>query len=259
MSLTNKSTDIPPERYFMHGAIAGLYAGIIMTVLTIILRFLLGTISLPEIIAERFVEIIPGRVFSEILGVVGAYAKSILIAILLIAQVLIGCVFGMIYAILLKSVPASKESRWLQAILFSFVLWLLTVLILVPVMGGGMWGDSLTGSQSDFLLASFIPFMLYGLVFINAYQFMIQNECRGSDSSGRRYFLKWSTVLIASIALGGYITRTIMSGGYSTGSVDIDIGKMPPEITPNDEFYVISKNFVYQEARVRLILRKNAS
>ena len=247
MSLTNTSIDTPPERSFTHGAIAGLYAGIIMTVVTIILRLLLGTVLLPEIVAEWFVEIIPGRVFSEILGVLGSYAKSILIVTLLLVQVLMGCVFGIIYTILLEPVAVSKEPRWLRAILFSFVLWVLTLLICVLVMEGGTWGDSLTGSRAGFLLSSFVLFMLYGWIFIRTYHSMVQDDYWGSDSSGRRYFLKWFTVLIASIALGGYIIRTIMKGGYSTGGVDMYAGKMPPEITPNDDFYVISKNFVYRE------------
>ena len=60
-----------PPRSLKYGALAGLGAWMIMTLVMIVLRFLLNTVSLPEVAAEWSIEVTPAWAFSLLLGVLG--------------------------------------------------------------------------------------------------------------------------------------------------------------------------------------------
>ena len=57
------------QRSLKCGLIAGLGAGAMMTLVMMVLRFTLDTISIPEILADLLIEITQGRVFSNLLGI----------------------------------------------------------------------------------------------------------------------------------------------------------------------------------------------
>ena len=85
-----------------------------MTLLMIVLRFVLNTVSLPEVLADWLLDVTPARLFSEILGVLDVYAKSILFVTMFIAQVVLGGAFGALYTRLLEPMPLRGWPRWLR-------------------------------------------------------------------------------------------------------------------------------------------------
>jgi cytochrome c553 len=80
--------------FLRYGAMAGLSAGMFMTLVMIVLQFLLNTVSLPEVLAEGFVDVAPAQLFSAVLGILEAYAKSILFVTFFFVQVALGGAFG---------------------------------------------------------------------------------------------------------------------------------------------------------------------
>ena len=232
------------QRSLRYGALAGLSAGIFMTLVMIILRFLLNTVSLPEVLAEWSIDVTPARVFSAILGVLEAYAKPILFVTLLITQVVLGGAFGALYAFLLEPTPLHKGPRWLRAMLFALVLWLVTMVVVVPIAGGGIFGGSLAARQINFVAITFFPYMIYGWFLASAYKDLFQRVHLDVDPSERRYFLKWTILGATGLVLGGYAARLIWRGGPTAGTKGISRGEMPLEVTPNDDFYIVSKNFI---------------
>ena len=62
---------------------------------------MLSTISLPDVLAEWSIDVTLARVFSEILGVLDAYAKPFLFITMLVVQVIVGGVFGVLYPLVL--------------------------------------------------------------------------------------------------------------------------------------------------------------
>jgi DMSO/TMAO reductase YedYZ molybdopterin-dependent catalytic subunit len=215
-----------------------------MTLVMVVLRFLLDTVSFPELLSEWFVSITPPRVFAVVLGVLQAYAKPLLFVSLLIAQVILGGALGVLYTLLLEPVPYYKEPRWPRGILFGLVLWLLTVMVAVPIAGGGFLGSSMATGQADFLAAIFVPYMVYGWFLTSAYQDLTQRVTLETSSSGRRYFLKWATMGMLALALGGYAARLFAERGPSTTVGGIASGEMPTPLTSNKQFYVVSKNVI---------------
>ena len=97
--------------------------------------------------AERSVELTPGRVFSAVLGVLEAKAKPIMFASLLVGQVVVGGVMGQLYTLLLERVPFYKEHRWPRAVGFGVAYWLLAMAVVTPLVGGGFFGDTLDTGQ----------------------------------------------------------------------------------------------------------------
>ena len=230
-----------------YGALAGLSAGMFMTLAMIVLRFVLNTVSLPEVLADWALDVTPARLFSVILGVLDAYAKTILFVTMFIAQVVLGSAFGVLYALFRERAPLHKGPQWLGAMLFALALWLVTMVAVVPVAGGGVFGGSLPAKQVNFLVTTLLPYMTYGWFLASAYQDLLHRVTLDTEPSGRRYFLKWAILGAAGLVFGGYAARLVWLGGPAAGTRGISPGEMPLEVTPNDEFYIVSKNFIDPE------------
>ncbi|MBI2855434.1 MAG: molybdopterin-dependent oxidoreductase, partial [Chloroflexi bacterium] len=236
--------EMETERSLKYGLMAGLAAGAMMTLVMIVLRFTLDTVSIPEVLAERLIEITPGRVFSTALGVLEAKAKPILFISLLVGQVLVGGSLGQVYTLILEPVPFYSEHRWPRAVAFGIALWLLTMVVVTPLAGGGFFGGSLNTGQLSFLVASGVPYLVYGWLLSSAYQDLLRRIPLETAPQGRRYFLKWATLGVAALAVGTYAARLLVERGPSTTAGGISSEGMPLEVTPNEEFYTVSKNFV---------------
>lgn len=238
------NTGMEPQRSLKYGLMAGLAAGVMMTLVMIVLRFALDTISVPEVLAERSVEITPGRVFSAVLGVLEAKAKPILFISLLVGQVVVGGALGQLYTLFLEPAPLYGEHRWPRGVGFGIAYWLLAMVVVTPLAGGGLFGGSLNTGQLRFLVASGVPYLVYGWMLSSVYQDLLRRIPLETAPQGRRYFLKWATLGVAALAVGGYAARLIVERGPSTTAGGISSGVMPLEVTPNEDFYIVSKNFV---------------
>lgn len=230
-----------------YGILAGLTAGLVMTLSMIVLRILLNTVSVPEVLAERFVAIVPASFFSEVLGLLESFAKLVLIVGFLIAQVFVGGAFGVVYTRILVPVRLDLLPPWTGGVIFSLALWLFTMTLVIPIAGGGVFGGSLAGSQVSFLVTSLLPYLLYGWFLSTAFDDLYNRTTSEKAVEGRRNFLKWSIVGLFAMLLGAFGVRLLSQGGTITSARGIASGEMPLQVTPNDDFYIVSKNFIDPE------------
>src|SRR5215216_2010232 len=112
-----------------HGFVAGVIAALVMTAAMAVLRYTTGTPSLPEILGEAIIGLMPASVFSAILDVMQKAAKPTLFAGIFVGMLAIGGMLGKGFAY--------GELTWRRALTLAAVLWVIFGLVILPVLGVG--------------------------------------------------------------------------------------------------------------------------
>src|SRR5688500_14959194 len=187
----------------------------------------------------------PMRLFSLLLELFGAGAKAWMLAGLFASFVGLGAAAGWYFA---RSTAGSRRVQWVVGLIYAFFAFGgLAALILVRY--GRETGGPLQGSgPTRVLLALAVAALVFGAVLPIALTLLRRTD-PAPDSPveaglSRRRLLTRSALGLVGIAglavLGREVTRVRSSAVVG----DEDTGRPPDPITPNDEFYVVSKNFL---------------
>ncbi len=234
------------------GAAAGLAAAVLFLATEFLLRFLVGAPTLPELAGQALIELTPKPIFSLVLERLLFLAKPLMFVTLLLGMIVIGGVLGAGYARWLR-----RAERWSpgSALLFGLGLWVATHLLVLPALGGG-------GAVALRPPAAGVPYALWSLVSFAVYAFSLQRFCAWWGSplpeaispwpapplaveSGRRRMLGRLAVGGVGLVVAGAAWRFLpdLFGDGGRGSPR-QTGQPVPEITPNAQFYKVSKNFI---------------
>lgn len=231
----------PTSRHLWTGRLVGAIAMLALLAVIIIGREWGGTLSLLDTLADGILLILPLSFFSWMLDVFGTQAKTLLLVgiagLLLIIGVWIG---GR-----LAGERSTREDLWQRAMIHAGVLFLVlagTVFLIdrQSPLGGGL-GEFFTwlgfaslafGALLAFLLRALAPAVVVS-----------RHPGFDDDEASRRSFVGWAVAGVA--ALAGIVAVGRDAGRVATRETNVEgtSGEMPPAITPNDDFYVISKNF----------------
>ncbi|MBI4233802.1 MAG: molybdopterin-dependent oxidoreductase [Chloroflexi bacterium] len=228
---------------------AGLAAGVAMVFFMVALRLAFGGSSLIEVLAEWFVALAPARVFALLLETLLQYGKPLLLVSLSVLLVgaggLVGATYGLVHA---RWGVALDASPWKRGLLLAFGLWVVTGLGLLPLAGGGVFGVHLQGGAVRFSLTSFAGYAIYGLALASLYgQAMRPPAAVPGEGRSRRVFLQRMGLVALGVGLLGLGLRSILSGARRMSPSKVNtrtVGVMPPEVTPSEHFYAVSKNLV---------------
>ncbi|MBI4202537.1 MAG: molybdopterin-dependent oxidoreductase [Chloroflexi bacterium] len=228
---------------------AGVWAGIAMTALMVAMRFSLDTIVLPELLADWVLKLTPPRVFDFVLTRLEVGAKPLLFGSLLAGQTLAGGGIGVLYARYGYRLPISETLPWARGTLLGLALAILLAGALTPVIGGGFFGTRVVTGAGGYLWATFLPVLAYGLVVANLHTMgAVRGAARSTVAAkpGRREFLQRAGFFALVVGVAGFAGRSIVQGvsAITPARVSYTAGQLPPEITPNDTFYEISKNII---------------
>ncbi len=211
---------------------------------TVAVRLLLGSVTITEMAADWLTMTLPPATIDFLLERLSTYAKPSMLAGLLAAQVVAGGVVGIAYGQLAARLPAT-EREWPRAIAVSGALWVLGMFTIVPLFGGGAFGTAARGGAVSFMAASLVTYAVYGLVL--AALFADASRAGGDVDQGRRDVLRktvvWASV-VAAVAVGGKLLLDRARSQVSNSAAFRTPGVLSSEVTPNEEFYVISKNFI---------------
>jgi DMSO/TMAO reductase YedYZ molybdopterin-dependent catalytic subunit len=261
------------------GFAAGLAAGAIASGVMLILSVAFGGISLPEEFGSELTALMPPTWFDYLHQTIGADAKHYLFYGILVGQCLVFALSGAIFN--LRVNPQGRRLEWYQGSLLAFILWLFTGLLLLPVTGSGVFGANLSVGLGAGLISLAIVGAVYGLLFV-LIQRWLATHLPDEDAAGvqqtsrkavleedygrmsRRELLQRGVVLTGIALLGVGLWRFITEGvsaskvpvaqllqNYKSKIVppptpnygDIHPAQfLSPEITSNDQFYVVSKN-----------------
>jgi DMSO/TMAO reductase YedYZ molybdopterin-dependent catalytic subunit len=159
------------------------------------------------------------------------------------------------------------------------VLWLLTGLLFLPLVGGGLFGANLVTGALNTMLSLAIVGLVFGLLFVFIHNwFMLRlmrqgerspdEQAKIEEETGRRNLLLRRGLVVAGLGILGWAAWRFIAG-TSTGGIAQDtesnllshykskvpapapnygaitrVPNLSPAITPNGQFYVVSKNFV---------------
>jgi hypothetical protein len=233
-------------------------------------RFATGMPTLEEALAERMIRLLPYPVFALILANLQHLAKPVGLAMAVAISVIGFGGGGILYAWL------ASKSRWPRlrlGLVAGGVTWSFLTYVFLPFIQGRILGVPLTAVVSDPALPLGIGSLVYGVLLAvligpsdpaQAHT----STARGPASTtlrtappvagtadasakpgtvGRRDLLRRSALMLLGMAAasrlaewGGAAARGVAEAATPVFRL---IKGMPPEITPNGQFYQVSKNF----------------
>ncbi|HEU0163989.1 MAG TPA: molybdopterin-dependent oxidoreductase, partial [Thermomicrobiales bacterium] len=257
---TESKNPIDRERLDLwRGVTAGGVAGIIMLVTIILLRSFTGIISFLDVLADALLLVLPISWFAALLSLFGAQAKTLLLVGLMALLILLGAWVGRSYA---HHTAGSRRAQWARAAAYGIsmyagfaaftalfvsdqdpdlaagggilkVLGLLGVAIIVYTVAMPV-GLRILRRQDP------APRFLWGDEVANA----ADAEALAAGTYDRRRLFTRIGFGIATIAGIGVLGKEVLRVANRKITSSENAGQMPSPITSNDDFYVISKNFV---------------
>jgi DMSO/TMAO reductase YedYZ molybdopterin-dependent catalytic subunit len=240
------------------GFVSGAIGGVFMVLLMLVLRYFTGATSLPELILDRGAPFMPIPVFFRLLGLFGGYSqlKEIGVVSTLFALIAFAGAVGAAYAVKIRrarshdgqseSTGPSYRSGMRFLILILSITWMLSVSLLWPVLVGNFKGLP-TGQAFAFnILCLLAIYLLCGAVLVVLHH-ALASKSGATDSRGRllnrRMIL---TGLLAGIGIAGVVSVLKKFYGFAAYGYDgtEETGTDLPPITPNKDFYVVTKNSV---------------
>src|SRR5437764_4326307 len=262
---------------FWTGFIAALAAGAIATCIMLILSVSFGGVSLPETFGSDLTALMPPPLFDYLHQIMGGDAKHCLFYRIIVGQCLVFALSGGLYDWLVDR--QKRVLQWFDRLLLALRLWLFAGVILLPLSGAGVFGADLSIGFSNGLLSLAIVGIVFGSLFVIFQHWLTarmssQIAARSSDHSvdqdyspgvfSRRTLVK-NGVIATGIVLAGIVAWRFITGGTSSSNVSVGqllaqfkskivppptpnygviqpIQFLSPEVTSNDQFYLVSKN-----------------
>ncbi|MGI8486118.1 MAG: molybdopterin-dependent oxidoreductase [Thermomicrobiales bacterium] len=256
-SLSTRPEHDGAQRDRLRGLLAGAIAAIAMLVTIIGLRALTGVISFLDVLADALLLLLPIGAFSAMLSVFGPQAKTLLLVGLIAVLILIGAWLGRMYA---RQTAGSRRAQWARASSYGIGLFagmaIFTVFFVSGrepevVAGGGILRVLASLGAAAIVFALVLAFALVLLRRQDAAPRGILRTGEIEDDSAntqgvldRRRLLTRVGFGVAALAgalvLGREVARVANRKTVPGGTT----GELPSAITSNDDFYVVSKNFI---------------
>src|SRR6266852_2523367 len=216
----------------LRGFAWGALAGLALVALMYVAGVFLGLRPLPQALSGPILALMPGFVFGFLIDTLQHAGKVVEEFGLIVAMVVGLGVLGAAWA-----VAALRWQTQYLALAFAGIGWLVVVVILLPVSGLGLLGLN-SGPATPLIWAAL--FAAYSVVL------QLGQDARGDAGvdAGRRRLLGTLPVTIGAISLGVLAFR-LLPDWYQAifNPPEAGLRGPAPEITPVDNFYVVSKNF----------------
>lgn len=220
----------PTRQAALRGFGWGAIAGIALVALMYLANLLLGLKPLPELLNQPLLALMPGFVFGFLIDTLQHAGKVVEELGLIIAMVVALGVLGAASALAAPWWP----SRY-RPLAFAAVGWLVVVAALLPIGGSGFLGLD-DGPATPIMWAAL--FAVYGVVLQ-----MGSDSPPGLDVERRR-LLSSLPLTIGAVGVGVLAVR-LVPGWYQAvfNPPEAALIGPSPDLTPVQDFYVVSKNF----------------
>lgn len=240
------------------GLLAGLVAALLMTLVLLLLRYLFGVATPSELVGDRIAPLMGVDRFLELLDRFGGYnqLKQIGVMSVIGGQLVVGALGGLLYAFIversrtIQPEPAGIDGR-LFVVIFVSLLWLVSLILLWPVLGTSYVGLPPAKGTLANSLGLLIAYTFYGVSLVLIYRTVFgrvasDGRVRDREPIGRRALLMTGVGAVFAVAVGGILHRLYQIATFSYDGTRYK-GADVQAITPNDRFYVVTKNIVDPE------------
>jgi DMSO/TMAO reductase YedYZ molybdopterin-dependent catalytic subunit len=234
------------------GLAAGIAAGALATGCMLVASIPLEGPSVPELLAEVVASVTPLELIERLIQVLGSDAKRLLFTAVLIAQVAVGGLLGL-----------TAAGRW-SGIQRVGVVCGLAAVVLLLILPAANARAAVPQTIADVVVGATVYLAAYtlGTRYLNPRGYFAVEE-----AAARRRFLRQAATAAAGLALGiasfrwltqrleppavapresrdAGLTNAALAAASSLDEVlALGVPGLSPEITPNERFYVVSKNF----------------
>src|ERR1044071_697908 len=218
---------------------------------SLVARFVFDAPLVPELLAQFIFAVAPIWVVEAAVGMLGPFAKH-LAFIACVVVYLIALIAAAIAYFRFVPARASTFARRISVAAFAFVLWAVTLFAVIPVFGGGLAGRYLRQGVLFTSVSQLMVYAVYGAALQVASKFYIEKPITADGKNnliGRRRIVRG--VGYAVLAVGVYdiawsLFRSWLNSGagrvHGGDGVFPNVDNLALEITPNKDFYEVSKN-----------------
>jgi DMSO/TMAO reductase YedYZ molybdopterin-dependent catalytic subunit len=230
------------------GFLAGLIAGLLMTVTMLLLAWVFGVATPLVIFGDRLSVFIPADTFLSLMGRVGGYnnMKQLGVGSVLAGQLLVSGLGGIIYGLVMRR---RDRSRFIVTGIVFILLPLAVVGILLwPVLGTHYHGLPINRAMIVTLAGLFVAFIIFERTLVLVFRYLtgarVQiNDQEFSPPIGRRALIASGIALLAAGSGAELLRRLYRIATFSYDGTQYK-GRGVQAITPNDQFYCVTKNVV---------------
>ncbi|MEY2585236.1 MAG: hypothetical protein QOD80_1262 [Verrucomicrobiota bacterium] len=230
------------------GFLSGLIAGVLMTVTMLVLAWLLGIATPLTLFGDRVSVFIPADTFLSLMGRVGGYnnMKQLGVGSVMAGQLLVGGLGGIIYGLVMRH--DGRNRFVVSAGLFILLPLLVVGLFLWPVLGTHYGGLPINRATCFTLAGLLVAFIVFERSLVLLFRFLSHarveiNAQEFSPPIGRRALIVGGIGLLAAGGGAELLRRLYRAATFSYDGTQYK-GRVVRAITPNDQFYCVTKNVV---------------
>jgi DMSO/TMAO reductase YedYZ molybdopterin-dependent catalytic subunit len=229
------------------GLLAGAIAGVVMTLVMLLLAWLTQVATPLVIIGDRLSVFIPPGPFLSIMGRVGGYThlKELGVGSTIAGQIIVGSLGGLFYGL---TIARREKAAWYSLGIFFLLPLLVAVAFLWPALGTGYAGWPIRPAILINCLGLAIAFLAFERTLVLGFRFLIRAPAAPRDLAysppiGRRALVLGGLGLLAAGGGAAIIRRLFQVASFSYDGTQYK-GPDVQGITPNDEFYCVTKNVI---------------
>lgn len=264
--------------------VAGVIASLAATCLMLLLRLSAGIVTLPELVGERILPNIDANTF---VGLLIRYGKIQPLLDTLAGQVVLGILIAPIYPPLLRLIRRLLTGRFIRpampralaaltapsvlaAATYALGMWLVALLLFWPVLAENLLGFPTGTARTITILGLLGIFVCYAAILALAYAALTAPRAwlaiptiattrsisalprteRGEILDRRTLLIRSGLVTAGSLLVGGYAIDALLQALNARSNLAYEgmTTRLPlTYLTPNDKFYVVSKNVLDPE------------
>jgi DMSO/TMAO reductase YedYZ molybdopterin-dependent catalytic subunit len=266
-----------PTRWI--GFLAGSVAAALMGAAMLTLRIVAGVPSWLELIGNALTAHVPIPLFQFSTSTLGTETKPALFALLTLIMVLVGGALGVLYVRRLWQPGPFLRGALVRALALGEAVWFVMMLVVSPLLGAGVFSARLTSGVGGYIIGGFLLCALYAVALAGMVELLRRAVTPSESEAGyderRRALLHNVAIGGTLVALGALVVQVrrfafhaepgsappgqpsaaveqanaiaqaarAQAGPATNPAFALVAGKLPPEVTDSDSFYVISKNF----------------
>ena len=218
---------------------------------SLVARFVFDAPLVPELLAQFIFAVAPIWVVEAAVGMLGPFAKHLAFVACVVVY-LIALIFAAIAYFRFIPARLSTFARRISVAAFAFTLWAITLFAVIPILGGGLAGRYLRQGVWFTSISLLIVYAVYGAALQLISKFYIEKPVTADGKNSlisRRRIVRG--VGYAVLAVGVYdIAWSLFNSWLNSGAGRVhkgdgvfpNVDNLALEITPNKDFYEVSKN-----------------